>query len=415
MPRRLGHRGMPRCTLSCLLATGLAGLVVSSPAAGQTAAPDPGAAPPAPGAQEQDAPAPTGGSTAFPAPRLTDVRCVSDCAGVRTARPGSLVRVRGRNFDGVDSVIFTGAPGEADDVSVGPIKVRRKSLDARVPRAAADGPVVVSNVDEMLSAPSPEPVQVVGRERAGAEPVDVDLVGHKAFFDSARKITLTYVVRESQPTPVSIDLVRATDGVPIRRWPARVVPAGVPQTLVWDGMAGGKVQREGRYEFRVYAQTQTGMRAVAAQAGSDGSSPSAFTFLRHKFPVRGVHQYGSGAAAFGGGRGHQGHDVFAECGTPLVAARGGTVKEKRYHGRAGNYLVVDGEETDVDYAYMHLRDPALVEKGDRVLTGQLIGYVGDTGRASGCHLHFEMWKGAWQEGGEVFDPLPELQSWDKES
>ena len=45
----------------------------------------------------------------------------------------------------------------------------------------------------------------------------------------------------------------------------------------------------------------------------------------------------------------------------------------------------------MDYAYMHLRDPALPAEGERVRTGQLIGYVGDTGRADGCHLHFEEW------------------------
>ena len=92
--------------------------------------------------------------------------------------------------------------------------------------------------------------------------------------------------------------------------------------------------------------------------------------------------YGTGGAAFGGGRGHQGHDVFAACGTPLWAARGGVVQFKQYHGRAGHYIVIDGQRTGVDYAYMHLRQAALVDEGDRVRTGQLIGYVGDTGDAS---------------------------------
>ena len=82
------------------------------------------------------------------------------------------------------------------------------------------------------------------------------------------------------------------------------------------------------------------------------------------------------APRFGGGRGHQGQDVFAACGTPLWAARGGKVKFKQYHGRAGHYLVIDGQRTGIDYAYMHLREAALVDVGDRVRTGQLIGYVG---------------------------------------
>ena len=56
---------------------------------------------------------------------------------------------------------------------------------------------------------------------------------------------------------------------------------------------------------------------------------------------------------------------------------------------------------------MHLREAALVATGDHVLTGQPIGYVGDTGDADGCHLHFEIWTApGWYSGGQPIDPLP---------
>jgi murein DD-endopeptidase MepM/ murein hydrolase activator NlpD len=124
--------------------------------------------------------------------------------------------------------------------------------------------------------------------------------------------------------------------------------------------------------------------------------------------------YGTGAAAFGGGRGHQGQDVFAACGTPLVAAHAGTVKFSDYQGRAGNYLVIDNDDAATDYGYMHLRDKALVSEGEHVATGQLVGYVGDTGDADGCHLHFEIWSApGWYAGGHPTDPLPSLKAWDR--
>lgn len=146
---------------------------------------------------------------------------------------------------------------------------------------------------------------------------------------------------------------------------------------------------------------------VAALAPLPGNGPF--------FPIRGTFKFGTGTAAFGGGRSHQGHDVFAKCGTPLVAAEGGKVLFKEFHSRAGNYVVIDVAGADRDAAYMHLRTPALVEQGADVAAGEQIGEVGDTGRADGCHLHFELWEGAWQGlggvAGKPIDPLPTLKSW----
>ena len=69
--------------------------------------------------------------------------------------------------------------------------------------------------------------------------------------------------------------------------------------------------------------------------------------------------------------------------------------------------MIDGARTGVDFGYMHLREAALVDEGDRVRTGQPIGFVGATGRASGCHLHFEEWSApGWYSGGSAFDPCP---------
>ena len=127
------------------------------------------------------------------------------------------------------------------------------------------------------------------------------------------------------------------------------------------------------------------------------------------FPVLGKHTYGDG---LGAGRGHQGQDVFAACGTQLVAALPGVVTLARWQDAAGNYVVIKAAD-GTSQVYMHMLKPATVSKGDAVTAGQPIGQVGETGRASGCHLHFEFWTSpGWYEGGEAVDPLPYLKRWD---
>src|SRR5829696_1085189 len=369
---------------------------------------------------------PTGGAQAGPAPTLRALQCRSACAGVSTARVGSRVRVRGRSLLGVDSVVFQGGPGAADDVAVAPLRVRKKYVDARVPRTAVTGPIVLVSVDGAESAPSPAPLTIDAAApplrpgSGGGLGIDVEVQGNRVFYGAERKAQVSYLVRDSQPVKVAVELVRLKDGVAITRWEPGVVAPDTPQTLTWDGTAGGKVQKDGRYAFRVFAQSASGATASSSQVAAPTSpaapAPGSFLFQRHIFPIRGAHTVGTGAGAFGGGRGHQGQDVFAKCGTPLVAARGGVVEFKQYHSRAGHYIVIDGDQTGYDYAYMHLRDAALVEQGDHVYTGQPIGFVGDTGRAHGCHLHFEIWKApGWYTGGQAIDPLPLMQAWDKGS
>jgi murein DD-endopeptidase MepM/ murein hydrolase activator NlpD len=144
----------------------------------------------------------------------------------------------------------------------------------------------------------------------------------------------------------------------------------------------------------------------------------------HVFPVAGKHDFGGAGADFGGagadfgsgraGHSHQGHDVFARCGTPLLAARGGLVQARKYHAAAGHYVVIDADGSGTDYVYMHLTEPSPFRRGDTVVTGQRIGSVGDSGNARGCHLHFELWSApGYYEGGRPFDPLPALKAWQR--
>jgi murein DD-endopeptidase MepM/ murein hydrolase activator NlpD len=137
---------------------------------------------------------------------------------------------------------------------------------------------------------------------------------------------------------------------------------------------------------------------------------------REVFPVRGPFNYGSSGAKFGAGRtgySHQGQDVMASCGTKLASIRKAKVLYRKYHSAAGNYVVLRNLGTNTQFAYMHLRKPSKLRPGQIVGAGQLIGEVGQTGRAYGCHLHFEYWVGSWQRGGKAINPLPYLRSLQK--
>jgi murein DD-endopeptidase MepM/ murein hydrolase activator NlpD len=237
------------------------------------------------------------------------------------------------------------------------------------------------------------------------DPAPLDVApDSKFFFDGRRRPSFTFTA--SQPGPIQVEVSNQADGavVAVLDWEAQ---AG-ENTATWDGLVGKRSAPPGAYGFRLSATS-----AAAAAAGPT----AAFGLYDHVFPIRGRHNLGyTRTNQFGGGRGHQGIDMFAECGVDLAAARGGRVQYAGYHARAGNYAVIDGRGTGVDYTYMHMNAAPLVKTGDRVFTGQKIGEVGDSGNASGCHLHFEMWDApGWYEGGNPFDPRPALAGWDRYS
>ena len=351
----------------------------------------------------------TGGATASDPAVIATLACMARCPAVDAVQGGSLLRVRGTTMRDVRQVVFLGAAGAADDVATPVTRARRKSFDVLVPERALSGPLAAINQDGTQSVASRTAVSVQ-RAPAGGGPLDVRVIGRRVFLSATRQAQIDLLAR--QPIAVVVALVRLTDGAVVTTWPLGVLVPGAVRSVTWDGMIAGVAQPIGRYEFRVFGQTGG---AQAAQAGAP-IAIGAFDLVDHKFPVRGKHTYGTGIAAFGSARNghtHQGQDVFAACGTPLVAARGGVVKLNQSEANAGNYIVIDGAGTDVDYAYMHLRERSPLKKGTPVMTGQQIGAVGDTGDAVGCHLHFEMWAApGWYTGGQPVDPLPSLKAWD---
>jgi murein DD-endopeptidase MepM/ murein hydrolase activator NlpD len=369
-----------------------------------------------------------GGGMYVATPKVSKVTCLRKCASKQRARGGSTLKIVGTELSSVNELTYLGSYGTGDDVTV-PVRAgSNQRINARVPLGAITGPISLTTSSGGRSAPSkpvlilpplppepnPELSPVPGPRVNGAPRLETGTSRTKAYVDARPGVKFSFRLSGASAAALKIELVSATDGTVVKTWIPQDVPADVVQSVSWNGRLGRAAARPGRYSFRLTAATAEGAEARSAQTGD--VERDAFDLYDHIFPVRGRHDYGGEGADFGSGRAghsHQGHDVFAKCGTRMVAARGGRIKFKQYHAAAGNYIVIDGDGTDVDYAYMHLDQPSPFSAGDRVYTGQTIGAVGESGNARGCHLHFELWGApGWYDGGDPFDPLPSLQAWD---
>jgi murein DD-endopeptidase MepM/ murein hydrolase activator NlpD len=111
------------------------------------------------------------------------------------------------------------------------------------------------------------------------------------------------------------------------------------------------------------------------------------------------------AAPRGAGRQHEGQDIFARRGTPILSATRGIIYKIGENNLGGQTVSVIGSGGRI-YYYAHLDSYARgIEVGDRVTTRTVLGYVGTTGNAQGTppHLHF----GVYTTTGAI-NPLPLL-------
>jgi murein DD-endopeptidase MepM/ murein hydrolase activator NlpD len=348
-----------------------------------------------------------GGVGAPQPPSLNDVTCAQKCAGVRKAIAGSRVVISGNHLGGVKRVRFTGADGSR--LEVAPVKVGTRAVQANVPSGAATGkPSVTDGYGN--AAVSPQALTIVKRipVSAGFKLTSATAAPRNAYFDGTTRPTVSFMFQGTAATDVRVDVIaRHTGGQVV----ASFVDSGAEPNTVnsahWDGtLLDGRRAPGGVYRF-----------SIGPAAGGDvaTTSDSLFQWRGYKFPVRGPHSYGDGVGAPRAGHVHEGQDIPAACGTPLQAARGGRVQWVAYQSAAGNYIVIDGKNTGHDYVYMHLMAPSPLHKGQLVRTGQKIGVVGETGDATGCHLHMEEWSApGWYQGGHYLSTITaHLKRWDR--
>lgn len=152
---------------------------------------------------------------------------------------------------------------------------------------------------------------------------------------------------------------------------------------------------------------------AAAQAASTGSAPPAAAPAQvnapisadgKTCPVAGPNSFiDSWGYPRSGGRSHEGTDIMAADGTPVVAITDGTITFAGYGDSAGNWIILSGRDGN-DYWYLHNRQNT--KTSGSVQVGEQIATVGNTGNASGGapHVHFEYHPG----GGGPINPYPLL-------
>ena len=229
----------------------------------------------------------------------------------------------------------------------------------------------------------------------------------KRLFLMGRSARVVFTLTGRRVAKVRLHVLNAADRTRLATVDLGERAAG-SHSVSFTGLESGTALPEGNYLLHIAGRN--------LRRGPAATSIAELQFRHHTFPVAGAFSWGGEGSGFGAsrkGHSHQGQDLPAAEGTPLVAPRGGVVEVVEYQAAgAGHYVVLDGEGEDYDYVFMHMRTGSIpVVVGQRVRTGQLIGEVGNTGRSFGAHLHFEVWVGGWYAGGRPIDPLPLLQRW----
>ncbi len=157
-------------------------------------------------------------------------------------------------------------------------------------------------------------------------------------------------------------------------------------TLLLGGCAGGPAPGLGGRTHVVIGYDGAGERTLELQPVSGARLSSPYGMRRD--PITGQERL------------HGGLDFAAAAGTPVRAAGDGIVVNVGPRGAYGNYVRLRHDDR-FETAYAHLERYAdHLERGRRVRQGEVIGYVGSSGRSTGSHLHYEI----LADGGQV-DPL----------
>lgn len=236
-------------------------------------------------------------------------------------------------------------------------------------------------------------VQLPFQEEGFIAPEEAGAIAYRVRIGRGQRLQGRVDVTSEEGTRVFVDLFRIPDDSTNALRPVLAVDS-VPGAFRYEPWRGGefilRVQPEllrgGRYRVTL------GLEAQLA------------------FPVEGRDERailsGWGAEREGGRRTHEGVDIFASRGTPVLASADGIVRRVEVTRLGGKVVWVRDPARNASLYFAHL-DSQAVRAGQRVRVGDVLGYVGNTGnaRTTKPHLHF----GIYRRGEGAVDPAPFLR------
>jgi murein DD-endopeptidase MepM/ murein hydrolase activator NlpD len=144
-------------------------------------------------------------------------------------------------------------------------------------------------------------------------------------------------------------------------------------------------------------------KSTPGSRGGTSRAPATYRGGAFSWPVSGGGNYISQYFHYG----HYGLDIAADYGSPVRAAASGTVIFAGWKGNGGGYQVWIAHGSGLYTTYNHM-SAISVGSGQSVSEGQQVGRVGQSGHATGPHLHFEVWRGGVWSGGSRVNPLAYL-------
>lgn len=228
------------------------------------------------------------------------------------------------------------------------------------------------------------------REESYLDPREATATAYRLFMRRGQRLEVEFESETDSSYQVFIELFRLTrqpDAPPLHVASADSLERRLEHVARRDGDYLIRVQPEllrgGRYSIRIVVAPSLEFPVYGRDATAIGS------------------WFGDGRD--GGRRRHEGLDIFAPRGTPVVAAAAGVVRSTRKNRLGGNVVWLRDDYGQTHY-YAHL-DTQVVRRGQRVEVGDTLGFVGNSGnaRTTPPHLHF----GLYSRGS--FDPYPALQ------